>query len=159
MIESGHIRLDSLASEHDADDSDSEDAERSNHENPDHTCAICLGDYRNRQPFKLSCGHTYCSGCIHTEFQRSIQDGEQSGASTACPLCRKEVSSAEVSVVRRSQGVVKQFLEDLPADSGAKWFCFSLSHHNRSGRRRGSHGSSFSNFTRSFLALSAALLS
>lgn len=58
----------------------------------DATCSICMESLT--RPFRLSCGHAYHKPCIRKWIESSY-----TGSSVPCPVCRTDVTDADLVVI------------------------------------------------------------
>jgi len=65
------------------------------------SCTVCCEKFNEEQhcPRLLSCGHTFCTGCLEQLFPRSA-----SGSVVICPSCRREMP-----VLAGAKGLPKNF--------------------------------------------------
>jgi len=49
-------------------------------------CSVCYADCSSM--CRLTCGHTFCTGCIKTWY---LKGSSASGANSSCPMCRRPI--------------------------------------------------------------------
>ena len=59
-------------------------------------CSICLNPYK--QPIQLECRHKFCQGCLLTAKDIWENDGDRSGETFPCPICREPMASPKLDI-------------------------------------------------------------
>ena len=90
-------------------------------------CAYCFDDYRKNDPFRLRCGHTFCSACLRDELRvNHLEDNQmrydaRPWANARCAMCRADVSGD----IPHTIGLMGRFLTDLEYNTNpafVDWF-------------------------------------
>ena len=58
-------------------------------------CSVCYADVPTGTACKLSCGHSFCNGCIKSWYLKGVNG-------TACPMCRRPIHFSGFHKVREA---------------------------------------------------------
>jgi len=79
-------------------------------------CPICMDDIVASQCVRLSCGHTYCRGCLASLLNNAVRDRT---VHVTCPdtTCRKEISDQDRGAITNNDNKVLGRFEERATDT------------------------------------------
>ena len=80
------------------------------------TCAICLGNFTERDPRTLPCLHTFCVDCLHQTYLAKIDREPSMKRFITCPTCNDKSKLPDSSVYKLRHYFMARQVTDVVKD-------------------------------------------